>query len=382
MTYNYNPSFSGVSYSAYDIENLAKYATGVAITNKDEIGATDLLTGAGSNLAIQGVSWLRKNKGNYKGAMADTVAGAQAMRDVYTNANKGLGGVRAVANASQASQLLAALPEAEKLAGMSQNTRALYEQARIAAETLGQTGSAHAAKTANQLLCQANAAAAKEAASSATGFWGKLKNTLGINKASSAINAAAAKSNVASTCLNEFKAQGGTAMLIMEGAAETITNVIPTFKQLGAKSGMKQVGKSTVKTVASVGGWVAGAAVGTKVGAIIGSVIPGAGTAVGAVIGAAVGSLCSLIGGSLGSRLAKKGAEKIVGKDELVLAQEKQAKELAEQAKNNKQVLNQVAVAAAERLNAEGYDSKDAQIAYNSLAAVATPQNMTNPFAA
>ena len=43
------------------------------------------------------------------------------------------------------------------------------------------------------------------------------------------------------------------------------------------EGGMKQVGKSAVKTVASVGGWVAGAALGTKIGAAIGSIIPGAG---------------------------------------------------------------------------------------------------------
>jgi len=380
MTYNYNPSFSGTSYSAYDIENLVKYATGVALTNKDDLGVKDVVTGAGGNLLMQGVSWARKNRGNYKGAMTSTIAAAQATRDIYTTAGKGMAGMQAVANASQASQLLSAIPSADKLAGMSRNTQSLYEQARIAAETLGQTGSKHVANTANQLLTQANAAAAKDAAASATGIWGKTKNVLGINKASSAISNAAAKSPIASKCLNQFKAQGGTAMLVMEGATEAVTTVIPTFKKLGAKAGMKQVGKSAVKVGASVGGWVAGAAVGTKVGAAIGSIIPGAGTAIGAVAGAVIGSLCSLIGGSLGSRLAKKGAEKVVGKDELVKAQEKEAKELAEQAKNNKQVLNQVAVAAAERLNAEGYNSEDAQIAYNSLAAVAGGQR--NPFAA
>ncbi len=380
MTYNYNPNFSGVTYSAYDIENLAKYATGVALTNKDSVGVSDVVTGATGNLAIQGASWLRKNWGHYGDAMKTAKGSAQAMRDVYTAANKGVQGVKAVANASQAAQILAAIPDAEKLATMSDNTRKLYESVRSAAEQLSSTGSARAAEVANRRLCQANAAAAKDAASKATGFWGKLGNKLGFSKASSAINAAAAKSPVASKCLNEFKAQGGTAMLVIEGATEAITNVVPTFKKLGAKAGMKQVGKSTVKTAASVGGWVAGAALGTKVGAAIGSIIPGAGTAVGAVVGAAIGSLCSLIGGSLGSRLAKKGAEKVVGKDELVLAQEKQAKQLAEEAKNNKQVLNQVAVAAAERLNAEGYGTKDAQMAYNSLAAIATPQ--TNPFRA
>ena len=371
MTYNYNPSFTGGQYcSPYDIENLAKYATGVAISNQDPINASTLANGAMGNLAVEGTSWLMKNKGNYRQALASTTANARNMQAIYKSGGSFTKGVGMVANASQSAQLLGLIPDAEKLAGMSQNTQKLYNQARIAAETLGQTGTSHAAKTANQLLCQANAAAAKEAASSATGLWGKFKNAIGINKASAAINNAAAKSTVGSACLNEFKAQGGTVMLVMEGATEAVTNVYPTFKQLGAKAGMKQLGKSTVKTAASVGGWVAGAALGTKIGAAIGSIIPGAGTAVGAAVGAAIGSICSLIGGTLGSKLAKKGAEKVVGKDELVIAQEKQAKELAQKAQNNTAVLNQVTAAAAERLNAEGLSTEDAKIAYNSLSAL------------
>lgn len=368
--YNYNPSFTGAYSSPYDIENLAKYATGVAISNQDPITLSSLASGAAGNLAIEGVSWLKNNKGNYRQALNSAAQNARAMSNLYKSGGSFVKGAGLVANASSSAQLLGLIPDAEKLAGLSKNTQNLYNQARIAAETLGQTGTAHAAKTANQLLCQANAAAAKEAASSATGLWGKFKNVLGINKASAAINTAAAKSTVGSKCLNAFKSYGGTAMLVMEGATEAITNVYPTFKQLGAKAGMKQIGKSTVKTVASVGGWVAGAAIGTKVGAVIGSIIPGAGTAIGAAAGAIIGSVCSLIGGIFGSKLAKKGAEKVVGKDELVLAQEKQAKELAQQAQCNRMVFNQVANAAAERLNAEGLGSEDAKIAYNSLNAL------------
>lgn len=372
MTYNYNPSFTGAQYySPYDVENLAKYATGVAISNQDPITTSSLATGSFGNLTVEGLSWLRKNRGNYRQALGDAAAKARQMQDIYKTGDTFMGGVKSVANASQASQLLGLIPDAEKLSGLSKNTQSLYRDAQLAIETLGQTGSNHAAKTANQLLCQARAAAAKDAAASAsTGFWGKIKNVLGINKASAAINSAAANSSIGSACLNEFKAQGGSVMLVMEGATEAITTVYPTFKQLGFKSGMKQVGKSAVKTAASVGGWVAGAALGTKVGAAIGSIIPGAGTAAGAVIGAAIGSICSLLGGTLGSKLAKKGAEKVTGKDELVLAQERQAKQLAQQAQCNGAVLNQVATAAAQRLSAEGIGSEDSKIAYRSLSAM------------
>lgn len=372
MANNVNFTGNGTYYSPYDIQNLAKYATGVAITNRPVLDAGEMMSGCAGNLAIQGFSWLKDNKGNYAGALKSQTEAARQMSNIYKTQDSFTKGVKAVANASSSAELLAAMPTAEKLATMSKSTQKLYAEAKIAAETLGQTGTAYASKTANQLLCQANAAAAKEAAASATGFWGKAKNVLGVNKASAAINTAAAKSAVGSTCLNTFKANGGPMMLVMEGATETITNVIPTFKQLGFKSGMKQVGKSAVKTVASVGGWVAGAALGTKIGAAIGSIIPGAGTAVGAVVGAAIGSICSLVGGIFGSKLAKKGAEKVVGKDELVLAQEKQAQQLAQQAQVDGNVLNQVAGAAAERLNAEGVTDKDSEIAYNSLNAVAS----------
>lgn len=391
MTENVNFT-GGYYYSPYDIQNLAKYATGVAISHRPTFDMGEMASGCAGNLAIQGFSWLKDNKGNYKGALQSQVNAAKQMSNLYKSQDSFVKGVKAVSNATSSAQLLAAMPTAEKLATMSTSTQKLFAQAKIAAETLGTTGTSHAYKTANQLLCQANAAAAKEAAATATGFWGKAKNVLGVNKASAAINTAAAKSAVGSTCLNTFKAQGGPMMLVMEGATEAVTNVYPTFKQLGAKAGFKQLGKSTVKTVASVGGWVAGAAIGTKVGAAIGSIIPGAGTAIGAAAGAVIGSVCSLIGGIFGSKLGKKGAEKIVGKDELVLAQEKQAEQLAQQAQVDGNVLNQVAGAAAERLNAEGINDKDAEIAYNSLNAVAsgssiaaqtqTPaSNATNPFA-
>ena len=396
---NYNPSFTGNTYyfSPKDVENLTKYATGVAISHQPTLDGSDLMAGCAGNLAVQGVQWLKNNKGNYAGALKTQAETARQMSNLYKTQDTFTKGIGAVANATSSAELLSMIPSAEKLSTMSKSTQNLFKQAQIAAETLGQTGSTHAYTTANQLLCQANAAAAKEAASSATGIWGKVKNFFSINKASAAINTAAAGSKVGSACWNTFKSQGGPAMLVIEGATETITNVYPTFKQLGVKAGMKQVGKSAVKTCASVGGWVAGAALGTKLGAAIGSIIPGAGTAVGAVVGAAVGTICSLLGGTIGSKLAKKGAEKIVGKDELVLAQERQAKQLAQQAQVDGNVLNQVVGAASERLNQEGVGTDDSKIAFTSLQAVqsgnsiatrtqspstqqANASNQTNPF--
>lgn len=372
MTSNVNVNFTGNTYySPKDIENLARYATGVAITNKDNISATEVLTYPIVPTAIAGMSWLKENRGHYGEAFNALKQSSQAMHDVYVSGGNFANGAKAVFNSSSASQLLSAIPTGDSFTQLSKTTQDLYTQAKAAAE-LAKGGSKDAIAKASQLFTEANAAAYAEKAATATGFWAKTKNVLGITKASNAINQFAVKSPKFAKCLNTFKAQGGTMMLALEGATEAITTVYPTFKQLGVKAGMKQLGKSAVKTVASVGGWVAGAALGTKVGALIGSVVPGAGTAVGAVVGGAIGSICSLIGGSLGSRLAKKGAEKIVGKDELVKAQENQAKQLAQAAQVNGQVLNQVVGAASQRLNDEGVTDEDSKIAYNSLASVSS----------
>ena len=385
---NQNVSFNGgISYSAQDIENLAKYATGVTLTNTSNFGMTEVLSSSASNLALSGGTWLWQNRKDLKGGMQAFTQAATDLSAIRQSA--GIGGVF---TSSAGSTLLKAIPTAEKLAkttALSSTTVDLYNQARTLASEAAKTGSKEAMNQAHQLFAQANQAAYAEKTAAATGIGSKISNAIGLTKLNNGINALAVKSPTFGKCVNAFNAHGGGMMLLMEGGFEVVSNVVPTFSQLGAKAGMKQLGKSAVKTVASVGGWVAGAAVGTKVGALIGSVIPGAGTAVGAVVGAAIGSLCSLIGGSLGSRLAKKGAEKIVGKDELVLAQERQAQQLAQAAQTDSSVLNQVAGAAAERLEAEGTDSDDAKVAFQSLsnlrgrgASTQTSPAATNPFLA
>ncbi len=286
--------------------------------------------------------------------------------DLFQKAGSAKLGAMNVFTASSAGTILKNIPDAKKIATYSNETQSLFNSAKAAAE-VAKTGSKEALVKAEGLFTKANAQLASETAKSSTGFFGKLKNVLGITKASTAINNLAVKSPKFAKCFNAFKAEGGPIMLAMEGGVELITNVIPTFKTLGAKKGVKQLGKSTVKTGASVGGWVAGAALGTKIGALIGSVIPGAGTAVGAVAGAIIGSACSLIGGSLLSRLAVKGTEKIIGKDELVIAEEQQAEQIAQQAQGNSEVLNQVVNGAAERLQNEGVSTEDSKVAYDSL---------------
>lgn len=370
MVYSYNNvNFNGsFNYSARDIENLAKYATGVAITNKSELNAKDIITYPMVPALMSGGNWLWSNKKDLKGGFDTLRTGQQAMSDLYKTA-----GVHGVLASSAGATLLRAIPTAEalgKMSGLSKSTVDLYAAARSAAETATKSGAKDVINKAHKLFAEANAASYVEKTATATGIGSKVSNVLGITKATKGLNALAMKSPGFAKGLHAFKAQGGGMMLLLEGGFEAISNVIPAFKQLGSKAGMRQLGKSTVKTAASVGGWVAGATVGTKIGALIGSIIPGAGTAVGAVVGAAIGTVCSLLCGSLGSRLAKKGAEKIVGKDELVLAQERQAKELAQAAQQDTGILNQVIGGASERLEVEGTGSKDAKVAFQSLSSV------------
>lgn len=109
------------------------------------------------------------------------------------------------------------------------------------------------------------------------------------------------------------KGSGVGIMMALDGAVELLTNVVPTFQQLGAKSGVKQVFKSGAKVAASAGGWVAGTAAATAIGTAI---CPGIGTVAGAIVG--------IVGGMLGSNIASKLVSKIFGKSELEKAADKQ----------------------------------------------------------
>lgn len=83
-------------------------------------------------------------------------------------------------------------------------------------------------------------------------------------------------------------------------------------KENPTKTGLTQLGQTTVKAAGSLIGWTAGEAIGAwagaKLGAAAGTVIcPGLGTAIGAVAG--------LVGGSIGSWALGKLTHKIVGED-------------------------------------------------------------------
>ena len=169
-----------------------------------------------------------------------------------------------------------------------------------------------------------------------------------------------------------MKSSGAGLMLVFSGISEATTEVIPTFKELGAKKGIKQLGKSAVKVVSDTAGFVIGEQAGMAIGSAIGTAImPGIGTAVGAV--------CGFIGGLVGSFVAGKVTKSLIGNTEREIAKEQAQQEQAKILHTNTASLEELkksAIAKIEQEAANGELSEDSKIALQTL------QNMenTNPF--
>ncbi len=169
-----------------------------------------------------------------------------------------------------------------------------------------------------------------------------------------------------------LKSSGAGMMLIFSGISEATQEVIPTFKELGAKKGFKQLAKSAVKVVGDTAGFVIGEQTFTAIGSAIGTAIcPG--------IGTAIGGVCGFIGGMLGSFAVGKILKPICGKTERELAKEQTQQEQAKLLETDTASLEELKKAAIVKIEQEstmGNISEDSKIALASL------QNLeaTNPF--
>ena len=169
-----------------------------------------------------------------------------------------------------------------------------------------------------------------------------------------------------------MKSSGAGIMLVFSGISEACTEVIPTFKELGVKKGLKQLAKSTFKVVSDTAGFIVGEQAGMAIGSAIGTAImPGIGTAVGAV--------CGFIGGMVGSFAAGKLTKGLFGNSEREIAKEQIQQEQAKILQADTASLEELkksAIAKIEQEAANGELSEDSQIALQTL------QNMeqTNPF--
>lgn len=343
-------------YALKDLVNLAKYATGVPLTDDAEkLTVKDVASYPAMLCGYEGFQWLKNNRGQYKTAFAEVVQHGKDANAVLKQS-----GVKGVLRVADAKEILANIPQAESLKNLSSSAQNLYSTAQKAAEfAKANPANKEALKNATLAVAKADAAAYAETAKNATGFFAKTKNALGITKLTQATKDLSAKSTTFKKCVDAYNNEAGTFMLVVEGGVETFANVVPTFKQLGFKKGMKQLGKSAVKTVASVAGWVAGSVAGSKLGNVVGAAVGN--NKIGAIVGAVAGKVGSYAVGTVGQHFAVKGVQKVLGKTELEKAKEEDALRIAQEAQNNPEVFDLLVQQAAERLAVEGEETAESK---------------------
>lgn len=376
-----------VSQQTYnDLEQAVGFSLGLSkVDDGGPFAGMGLMLGIGGAMeAFKGGQWAYKNRKDLSGGWqkgVDTYKTDLAFKkDLFGNYGwKKSDSYKTLWNNYRAKTVLDNIPDAEKITKLEEAAKASenlqktekineaiknYKAAKNAAEFAKTTSlnQARAMKVANARLAIANDLVHGEIKPTGIGkigaFFGKIT---GMSKLNGGLKALATKSPITASILKHGKGNG--LFLAIGGIVELFTQVIPSFTQLGAGKGSKQLVKSTVKTGASVGGWVGGAAI----GAAIGSIIPGAGT----IIGGAIGSLCGLVGGFVGSWAATKAAEKVVGKNELDIAKEEQAKKVAADLSKDPAAMRKYIDESMQKLKEEGQDTPEAQAALGSLTRLA-----------
>lgn len=307
---------------AQTMNNLARYATGTAINRQEE--PSGIVSGTLFMGGVSGANWAWKNRKSFK-------AGWQNLAKEAAERDKLVRSTNVVPKGKAFSKVRNIWAGASKYVAQKE---AAAESAKAAASATSQASK---------------------------GFFGKTKNALGITKVSKFLTSTAAKHPKFAPLIKGIKGNAGFAIFSL--GVGVVLDVIPAF-QIGATEGFKQLGKTAMKTTAEVGGWAAGTALGAKAGAAIGTCIGGPiGTAVGTVLGAACGFL--------GSWLASKAADKVIGPNEVEIAQQKNSENLAQEAKNDAELQNEVVGQALQNLVANytenGELSDDDKIAKKSL---------------
>lgn len=366
---SFNGSYNPNVYNK-DLDRVAKYVLGTNLVAEqsnpfDGMGMMLGITGAMEGFKVGKWALDAKKKGNLSQAWQQEMdtfkKGAGETKDLFSNPNVTKSDALKTVWSNYSRKLInEAIPDAEKMEQLTksgqngQEAVKLYQSAKEAAEKASKMNPAEAKellKTADESLAKANALAHGQI--KAKGF-GKIIEILGkftgVSKASEAIKDFATQSPLVAKMLKYGKGNG--LFVGITGAMELFTQVMPAFG-LGIDKGISQLVKSTVKTAASVGGWSAGAALGGAIGTMI---CPGAGS----LVGGAIGALLGVVGGSIGAWAAEKVAEDITGKSELDIAKEKEAAQLAKSP-------TVLIAKAKEKIQAEGVDSEDAKIAFQSL---------------
>lgn len=160
-----------------------------------------------------------------------------------------------------------------------------------------------------------------------------------------------------------FKSSGAGLMLAISGFVELMTEVLPTYKQLGTEKGTKQAVKSAVRVVGDTAGFIGGGYVGTAIGAAVGSVVP--------VVGTAIGGALGFVGGLVGSFVMGKITRKITGKTELEKFKEAQQQAQVNSFQYDEAALKELKELAVQKIEQEyeqtGNLSKDSVIALDAF---------------
>ena len=328
-----------------DIKKLVKYVNGESLTNKPDSFSGTAKSAASSALLFEGIplaNLLRRNKkldGKfYSDGMRKLQDGINKSKEQLFKGTDKLGqriknymsDVRK--NQEAYSELKKAVKTEYKSAhpGLFKRGKNLVKKGfeKLFPKTTQKAAAKAAEKTAAKAATEAAKNVGKEAVKN-VGKLGKFRNLL--------------------------KTSGAGFMLAIDGCMELFNEVIPTFKELGAKKGIKQAGKSAVKVAANTAGWICGAKLGTAIGTAI---CPGIGTAVGAAVG--------FVGGMIGTFITGKITKSIVGKNEREIAKEKNEKTAVNQISENNDKIKELQLLALQRIQEEaaangGVLSEDSQ---------------------
>lgn len=344
-----------------DVKNLTKYVNNQALKEVPDTFSSTMKSAGSSVLLFEGLPLVKfiKNKLKLKNATINN--GMKAIADSNKNALNNLFKGEGKFSSKVLDFIKTANTNKAEFTEIKAYAKAENKAAKAASKAVKKAGTKAADKTAVKA-----AKAAENAAKSA--------EAIGKKTAESAVKSAGKFGKIGKF----MKSSGCGIMLAFSGIIEGVTEVIPTFKELGAEKGMKQLGKSAVKVVGDTVGFIAGEQLGVAAGTAIGTAIcPGIGTAVGAVFG--------FVGGMLGSFIAGKATKAITGKSEREKAQEQQAQETANQVFNDKQALDELKNMAAIKIQEE-MELNNGNLSEDSMAALEILERMENeqknPFAA
>lgn len=349
------------SKNSEQVKKLLKYTSGESIKEVPDTFVSNTKSGASSALLFEGLPFaflLKRNKKLQGVFINDSMKElAQVNKKALENLLKGEGKLT-----TRIKDFIKTANESNKTYSEIKSAVKAQFKAEKAAAKLAKKGAETAAKeTVETTAKKAAETAAKEAAETTT---------------KEAAKTAAKSAGKLSKFTKFMKSSGAGFMLVFSGIIEGVTEVIPTFKELGKEKGMKQIGKSAVKVAGDTVGFIAGQQAGVAIGTAIGTAIcPGIGSAIGAGVG--------FIGGLLGSWVMGKVTKAIVGKSEREIAKENQTNQIANEITNNDEKMQELKNETITKIQEEavinnGQLSEDSQIALKTLENL----DATNPFAA